>query len=505
MKKKGYLFLAILALVSAAGLLALLSVPAEAQKVVVAQGVDPEALDCHVTTSISTMVVNANMYDTLLSRDGDLKIVNRLATSFTNTSPTKWRFELRKGVTFHNGEPFNADAVKFSFERIYEPNSRSLQKSCFDTIDSIEVVNEHAVDIITKEPDPILPARLTQFFVAPPKYVKEVGNVKFNLNPVGTGPFKFVKWVRDDQVVLERNDKYWDGAPEIKELIFRTMPETQSRLAALQTGEVDVATNIPPDLAEALKGKGNFGFKSTLSTRVLYLYLCTNKESPLLNQKVRKAINYAIDRDSIIQHILAGYGEKIPSLVPKLIFGYDPNLKAYPYDPEMAKKLLAEAGYPNGLEISLDGPSGRYMRDKEVCQAIVGQLAQVGIKVNLKIIEWGTFMNNATSHKTNPIYLMGWSLPSLDPDQWLWVNTHSDGPFSQTRDPELDKMLKEGRYEMDVAKREAIYHKINGYLHDKAYLAVLYEQRDLMGVSNRVDFIPRGDEMIFMRTVKVMK
>ena len=505
MKRGGYLFLAILALVTAAGLLVFLPVPAEAQKVVVAQGIDPEALDCQASVNIPTMVVNGNIYDTLLSRDKDLKIVNRLATNYTSTSPTKWRFELRKGVTFHNGEPFNADAVKFSFDRIYEADSKSPQKGWFDTIDRIEVINDHEVDIITKEPDPILPARLTQFFIVPPKYTREVGNVKFNLNPVGTGPFKFVKWVRDDQVVLARNEKYWDGAPEIQELIFRAIPETQSRLAALQTGEVDIATNIPPDLAEALKGKGNFSFKSTLTTRVLFLQLCTNKESPLLNQKVRQAINYAIDRDAIIKHILEGYGEKIPSLVPKLIFGYDPDLKGYSYDPQMAKKLLAEAGYPNGLEINMDGPSGRYMRDKEVCQAIVGQLDQVGIKVNLKIHEWGTYIGNVTSHKTNPIYLMGWSLPSLDPDQWLWVNTHSNEPFSQTNDPELDKMLKEGRYETDVAKREKIYHKINGYLHDKAYLAVLYEQKDLIGVNNRVEFTPRGDEMIFMRTVKVVK
>jgi peptide/nickel transport system substrate-binding protein len=505
MKRDGYSFLAILALVLAAGVLAFWPVPAAAQKVVVAQGIDPEALDCQASVNIPTMVVNSNIYDPLISRDHDLKIVNRLATDFKNTSPTKWRFELRKGVTFHNGEPFNAEAVKFSFERIYAAESKSPQKGWFNTIDRVEVVNDHAVDIVTKKPDPILPARLTLFFMVPPKYIKEVGNVKFNLSPVGTGPFKFVKWVRDDQVALERNEKYWDGAPGIKDLIFRAMPETQSRLAALQTGEIDIATNVPPDLAENLKGKESFAFKSTLSSRVLFLQLCTNKESPLLKQKVRQAINYAIDRDSIIKNILKGYGEKIPSLVPKLIFGYDPNLKPYPYDPQMAKKLLAEAGYPNGLEINMDGPSGRYMRDKEVCQAITGQLEQVGIKVNLKIIEWGTYISNVTSHKTNPIYLMGWSLPSLDPDQWLWVNTHTDEPFSQNSDPELDKMLEEARYEIDVTKREKLYHKINAYVHEQAYLAVLYEQRDLVGVSNRIEFTPRGDEMIFMRTVKLVK
>lgn len=505
MRRKGNILGWVVGIALASLLLSIHPGSAQAQKVVVAQGIDPEALDCQASVNIPTMVVNSNIYDPLISRDQELKFTNRLATSYKNTAPTRWRFELRKGASFHNGEPFNAEAVKFSFERIYAADSKSPQKGWFNTIDRIEVVNEYAVDIITKKPDPILPARLTLFFMVPPKYIKEVGNVKFSLNPVGTGPFKFVKWVRDDQVVLARNDKYWDGAPAIKDLIFRAMPETQSRLAALQTGEIDIATNVPPDLAEGLKGKGPFDFKSTLSTRVMFLQLCTNKESPLLKQKVRQAINYAIDRDSIIKNILKGYGEKIPSLIPIPVFGFDPNLKPYPYDPQMAKKLLAEAGYPNGLDINMDGPSGRYMRDKEVCQAIAGQLGQAGIRVNLKIIEWGTYIGNVTSHKTNPIYLIGWSLPSLDPDQWMWVNTHTGEPFSQTSDPELDKMLEEARYEMDVAKREKLYHKINRYVYDQAYLAILYEQRDLMGVSNRIDYNPRGDEMIFMRTVKMLK
>lgn len=478
---------------------------APCQSVIVAQGIDAQALDPHADVNIPTMVVNSNIYDALLSRDQTLKIVNRLATSYKNLSANKWRFELRKGVTFHNGEPFNAQSVKGSFEKIYAPASKSPQKGWFSTIDRIDIVNDYTVDFITKSPDPVLPARLTMFFIIPPQYYKQVGDVQFNMNPVGTGPYKFVQWVRDNKIVLTRNDKYWGEKPAIKDLTFRAMPETQARLAGLQTGEVDIATYIPPDLAEPLRGKGSFGFESTISARVIHLKLSNLVDSPLKNKKVRQAINYAIDRDAIIKHILRGYGEPLGSFVPKIIWGYNEKFKPYPYDPQKAKQLLTEAGYPNGFSIVMNGPSGRYMRDKEVCQAIAGQLQEVGIRVDLQILEWGTFIEKVTSHTTAPMYLFGWSLPSLDPDQWLWPSLHSKEPMSQTSYEPLDKLLETARTEMDVAKRKDLYNKAQEMVNDEALIITLYEQKDLFGVSGKLAWQPRGDEMIYVKDIKLKK
>lgn len=485
--------------------LILLPVCVQAQRLVIAQGIDAQALDPHNDVNIPTMVVNSNIYDALLSRDKNLKIDYRLATSYKTLGTQKWRFYLRKGVTFHNGEPFNAECVKFSFEKIYAPGSRSPQKGWFDTIERVEVVDDYTVDLITKKPDPILPARLTMLFIVPPEYYKKVGDVKFNLNPVGTGLFKFVKWIRDNQLVLERNENYWDGPSDFKELIFRTMPETQARVAALRTGELDIATYIPPDLAEPLKGKGDFGFKSAISSRIIHLKLSNLQDTPLKKKKVRQAVNYAINREAIIKYILKGYGEVIPSFVPKIIWGHHPTLKPYPYDPQKARKLLAEAGYPNGLSIKMNGPSGRYMRDKEVTQAIAAQLTEAGIRVNLQILEWGTVIEQVTTHTIAPIYLFGWSLPSLDPDQWLWPNLHSDEPMSQTSYKPLDELLLKARHEMDVKKREELYHKAQEMVNEEALIVTLYEQKDLFGVSNRVDWEPRGDEMIYVRDIKLKK
>lgn len=492
------------------GILFLLMTPicGEAQKVVVAQGVDAETLDPNAVFTVPAMVIFTNIFDSLLSRDQDLKIINRLAISYKLISPTKWRISLRKGVSFHNGEPFNAESVKFSFERIVGPESKSLQKGQFATIDRIEIIDDYTLDIITKSPDPIIPARLTLLNAVPPKYVKEAG-MKFAQNPIGTGPFKFVKWVRDDRVELTRNDSYWDAPPQVKEVVFRAMPETQARLAALQTGEVDIAAYIPRDLAAPLMGKqSTFGFKSTLSTRVVYLQLSplpTQKESPLLKKEVRQAINYAIDRESLISKVLNGGGEKVPTIVPQGIFGYDASLKPYPYDPQKAKELLEKAGYPNGFEIELSGPTGRFMRDKEITQAIGGQLEKVGIKPQVKVYEWGVY-TKATSSKTllSP-YLQSWSLPSLDPDQWLWPQLRSGEFFSRTEDKELDKILEQARTEMDPVKREKLYHEAQKMSYDRAYLCVLYQQKDLFGVSSRIDWTPMANEMIFMRSAKVIK
>lgn len=487
----------------AALLLIFLPVHAGAQKVVIAMGVDVEALDPQFSAGIPSMCINSNVFDTLVSRDQKLKIEYRLATSYKRLSPTTWRFNLRKGVSFHNGEPFNAESVKFTFERLYDPESKSRQKGWFTTIDRIEIIDNHTVDIVTKQPDPIFLARLTMFFIVPPKYATKVGFAGFNLHPVGTGAFKFVKWIRDDRVVLKSYEKYWDGTPEIKDLVFRAIPEAQARLAGLQTGELDLATYIPPDLA--VSGNGEYGFRSGLSTRILYLYLSTNKESPLLNEKVRHAINYAIDRDNIIKYILQGYGEKLGPFVPKPVFAHDRSIEPYPYNPQKAKQLLAEAGYPDGFKIDLEGPSGRYMRDKEVCQAIAGQLGEVGITVNLQIVEFTTLIGKITSHTAAPIYLLGWSLPSLDPDSWLWTTFHSGEAFSQINDKELDRLLEQGRFEMDLAKREEIYHKAQRIVYDRAYLAVLYEQKDLFGISKRIEWTPRPDEMIYARDIKLVK
>jgi peptide/nickel transport system substrate-binding protein len=474
---------------------------AEPGTVVVAQGIDAEFLDVQMTANIPTLNVDRNIYDSLLRRDQALKIVPHLATSYANLDEKTWQLKLRKGVTFHNGEPFDGAAVKFTIERIFAPGSKSPQKGWFNTIERVDVLDPYTVNLITNVPDPVLPARLTLIFVVPPKYAKEKGEVEFNLKPVGTGPYRFAEWFKGDRVVLEANEKYWGGAPKVKKAIFRAIPEAQARIAALQTGQADLIVNVPPDQVKALSGARNFKIATVPSCRVIYIALPTLKPGPLRDKRVRQAINHGVDVQSIIDNILGGHGKRLATPFTPLVFGHDPAVPLYDHNPRKVKELLAAAGYPQGLELTLASPVGRYLMDKDVSQAVAGQLTESGIKTNVKIKEWGTHIRDITGHEMTDMYLLGWCLPALDPDNWVWPSFHTGEPFSNYSNPEVDKLMEQARKELNAEKRKKLYSQLLSLLRDEAPWLFLYQQMDLYGVSNRVKWAPRSDEVIWLPEV----
>ena len=215
--------------------------------VTVAQGIDAEFLDVQMTNNIVTLIINTSIYDTLLTRDKQLQLVPSLALSYKLVSEKIWEVKLRQGVKFHNGEPFDANAVKFSFERINRPDFKSPQKGWFATIEAVEIVDPYTVRFHNKMPDPAMPARMTLMYQLAPKYVAQVGDAQANLKPVGTGPFKFVEWVKNDKIVVEANDAHWTGKPAVRRATWRPIPELGARIAALQTGQADLIVNVPPD------------------------------------------------------------------------------------------------------------------------------------------------------------------------------------------------------------------------------------------------------------------
>lgn len=501
-RSSGPLSLAVaLILLLAAGLPGLAGAQAE-RTVVVAQGIDAEFLDVQATANIPTLNVDRNIYDSLLRRDATLKIVPSLAVSYANLDERTWQLKLRQGVTFHNGEPFDASVVKFTVERIFTPGSKSPQKGWFNTIERVDIVDKYTVNLITNVPDPVIPARLTLLFVVPPKYTKEKGDVEFNLKPVGTGPYRFVEWFKGDRVVLEANDRYWGGAPKAKKVIFRAIPEAQARIAALQTGQADLIVNVPPDQLKALSGSKAFRVATVPSCRVIYIALPTLKESPLRDKRVRQAINHAVDVQSVIDNLLGGHGKHLATPFTPLVFGYDPSVPLYDYNPKKARELLAAAGYPQGLELNLASPTGRYLMDRDVSQAVAGQLTQNGIKTNVKIIEWGTHIRNITGHQMTDMYLLGWCLPGLDPDNWVWPNLHSDEPFSNFSNPEVDRLMEQARKELNAEKRKKLYSQLLHLVRDEAPWLFLYQQVDLYGASSRIKWSPRSDEVIWVPEIE---
>jgi peptide/nickel transport system substrate-binding protein len=479
-------------------ILATIVAPAWAQSrdVTIAQGIDAEFLDVQMTNNIVTMIINGSIYDTLLTRDKQLQIVPHLATSYRLVSDKVWEVKLRQGVKFHNGEPFDATAVKFSVERIQRADFKSPQKGWFGTIDRVEIVDPLTVRFHTKVPDPAMPARMTLMYQMAPKYIGQVGDVQANLKPVGTGPFKFVEWQKNERIVVEANDAHWTGKPAVRRATWRPIPELGARIAALQTGQADLIVNVPPDQVQSLTTNRNLRIEKTPSCRIISFGIAQIKGGPLADKRVRQALNHAVDMQGILDAVLLGNGKRLNSWMPPNVWGHDPSIPFYEYNPKKAKELLAAAGQTN-LTLTIQAPNGRWAMDKDIAQAVAGQLTENGIKTNVKVIgEWGAYVRTILDHKTEDIAMSGWCLPSLEPDHWVTPNLKTGEPVSQYSSPEVDKLMEQARAEMNPDKRKQLYSNLLRVIRDEAPYIFGYQQMDIYGVNSRIKWTPRGDESI---------
>ena len=479
-------------------------------KVIIAQGVDPSTLDPmnHQETPASNL--STNIFDTLLERDQELKLVPQLAESYRIVAPTVWEFKLRKGIKFHNGEPFDAESVKFSLERLVDPNLKMRGASPFAPLSRVEIVDSQTVRIHTKAPWPILDTLMSagQAAMLPPKYYREKEMAYVARNPVGSGPFKFVRWMKDEQIELTANEQYWRGAPKIKTLIFRPIPDDAVRVAALQNGEIDIAVNIPPHLATIIANHPKLFLSTAPSVRTIQLMYYTHEfdrqhklvgpyPGPVADRRVRLAMNYAVDVDEIIKSVLDGKGVRIATLLTSKHFGFEPALKPIKQDLAKAKQLLTEAGFPNGVDVVLNSPQGRYVRDKEVAEALAGQLTKAGIRTQLKTHEWGAYLNGMVYiHKAGPVWLIGWGTATYDAETVYVPLFRSGKILSNYFNADFDRMVDEAQTIMDPKKRLEQYHRINRLWVEDAAAMPLYQQLDLYGATKRMVWKARGDERL---------
>ena len=479
--------------------------------VVVAQGVDPTTLDPmnHQETPAANLA--RNIFDTLLERDQELKIQPALATEMPKlVAPTTWEFKLRAGVKFHNGEPLDAEAVKFSLERLVDPKLKLRGATPFAPLSHVEIVDPLTVRIHTKAPWPILDTLMsgTGAAILPPKYYKDKDMAFVAKNPVGSGPFKFARWVKDDRIELEANEQYWRGAPRIKKLVFRPIPDDAVRVAALRNGEIDVAVNIPPHLATIIANHPKLFLSTAPSVRTIQLMYYTHQydaqhklvgpyAGPVADRRVRLAINHAVDVDEIIKSVLDGKGVRVATMLTDRHFGFDPQLKPIKQDLTRTKQLLAEAGFPGGVDMVLNGPQGRYVRDKEVAEAIAGQLTKAGIRTTLRVFEWGNYLNNmAYVHKAGPVWLIGWGTATYDAETVYAPLFRSGKILGNYHNADFDGMIDQAQTIMDAKKRLELYHKINRLWIEDAAAMPLYQQLDLYGATKRMVWKARGDEGI---------
>ena len=329
----------------------------------------PENLDPTMNLSSLRSQVGVSLFDSLVGRDADGKIVGELAESWRALDDRTWQLKLRRGVSFHNGEPFNAEAVRFTFQRVLNPEQKSPNRATVSEVERVDVVDDLTVNLVLRSPYAPFLARLIDFPMVPPRYTAERGNQGLALRPVGTGPFRFVELMKDDHMIVEAFDKHWRGQPRVKRIVFKPIPEPFTRTAALRNGEVDLITTVPPNIAVELERVAGVRVQRVPSTWQIYLGLNAFKK-PLSDVRVRQALNSATDVDAIIKNVMDGNGRRLEGPFTPNVFGFDPSVKGYAPDPARARRLLAEAGYPDGADVTLDAPAGRYQGDKEIAEAL---------------------------------------------------------------------------------------------------------------------------------------
>src|SRR3990172_4613184 len=452
----------------------------------------PENLDPTMNLSSIRAMVGVSMFDSLVGRAADSRIVPQLAESWRLVDDTTWQLKLRRGVVFHDGEPFNAEAGRFPFQRVLNPEQKSPNRANMAEVARVDVIDDYTVNLVTRQPYAPLINRLLVFPMVPPKYVAEKGSQGMALRPVGTGPYRFVEMVKDDRLVVEAFDRHWRGAPKIRRVVYKPIPEPFTRAAALRNNEVDLVTTIPPSLARELERVGGVRVQRVPSSWIIYLGLNALKK-PLSDVRVRQALNYATDVDAIVKNVLEGNGRRLEGPLTPQMFGYDAGVKGYAHDPARARKLLAEAGYPDGLEITLESPAGRYQGDKEIAEALGGQWQKAGFKPRVQVAEWGAYFKRYLGKQFQDAYLLGLGGPMQDGDE-LYNLVSSKGRGLYYKNERVDALFDLGRGTMDTAKRRQIYRDLARAMVEDATWVFLLQQVDIYATRDRLSWTPRTDQ-----------
>lgn len=470
--------------------------PAWAQSVSIAIGSEPTTLDPQLREDGGERAITDNIYETLLQRDAQGVLSPLLAAEMPEqVDATTWEVDLRTGISFTNGEPFDAEAVAFSVNRIIDPEYNSEQASFFASITGAEVVDADTVRILTEGPDPILPARLYWMKMVPPGAAQ---TEDFASAPVGTGPYMLTEWNRGSSIDLVVNPDYWGDAPQIQEAEFRFIGEFGTRLSSLLSGETDLITNLLPEFVEQVP---NAVAVSGLELPIIILDV---DEGPTADVRVRQALNLAVDKEALAEALFAGYADVAQGqLLAPSFFGFNPEVEGYDYDPERARALLAEAG-AEGIEIELVGTSGRWLKDREIIEVVAAYWAEVGVTPNVRIFEFGEYLNRLFDPETraDAIFVVS-SNELLDADRALSGYYHMDGPGASNNNEDMAASIVAARTETDVAAREAMYHEVVQTAFEEAYFTFLLNINDIYGTSDRLTWEPRVDAKLLIKTMSV--
>jgi peptide/nickel transport system substrate-binding protein len=447
---------------------------------------EASSLDPLRDLSVAAAGIDVHVFDQLVDYEGPgLKLVPKLAVAWTNASPLQWRFKLRPGVHFHDGAELTADDVKFTFEAAQD--AKSLRKIYVTDIEKVEAVDKLTVVFTTKRPLANMLSTMGQMYILPRGAYERMGAEAFGKAPIGTGRYKVGQWDKGQQLVLEANTRYWGGKVEPARLVVRPISEATTRVAELRTGRAHVVKSVPVEMVKELESDPVATVVAAKGIRQVYYPLNTLKK-PFDDVRVRRALNYAVDRDAIVKYVLDGRGEVRSGPLNPRAWGFDPSAKGYEYNPTLAKKLLEEAGYPNGVDITWNMTKGVIVKDVEIAEAFANQLAKVGIRVKLNILESGTLFQKYYAGDFQAS-ITTWSL-TADPDN-LYTGLRIYSPVSKWyQNPAVDKLIEAGRNTVDTEKRLKVYQELYRVLVEDAPWLMMHAQDENYGVSRKVNWKP---------------
>ncbi|MCP8617925.1 ABC transporter substrate-binding protein [Salirhabdus salicampi] len=488
------------------------------QVLVFARGGDSESLDFASTTDGESSRVTKQIYESLLEFDKEsFDITPGLAHDWdVEDDGKKYTFYLEEGVTFHDGTEFNAEAVKTNFERWSDPGHKyaftdegysyviySIMFGGFKgdeghVIEEINVLDDYTIEFVLNRPLGyfLQNMAMSYFAITSPAALEQYGP-EINENPVGTGPFKFVSWTKDDTIVLEKFEDYRkDGLPKLDRVIFEVIPDNAARLISLRSGEIDIMDGLNPDDAAGVESDDTLVLHTRAANNFGYLGLNTSK-APLDNKLVRQAINHAVNREAIAEALYAGYAIPAVNPLPPGYLGFNDELEGYDYNLDKAKELLAEAGYEDGVEIDLwTMPVARpYMPDPEtVAEIIQNDLAQVGITANIVREEWGPYLEK-TANGEQEMFMLGWSGTNGDPDYFLGSLLHGDAAGGSNRtfyqNSTVDELLDQAKVSIDQEERAELYKEAQRLILEDSPMVTLVHSTPVLAAQDYVkNYVP---------------
>jgi peptide/nickel transport system substrate-binding protein len=485
---------------------------AEGKSVTIGLTSDPSHLYPLAGEELSSNIMYYHLYDPLVKRAGDLSFGPGLAESWENVDETTWRFNLRDGVTFHNGNAFTASDVVFTVEKARE----SIRPDLVANIASITAVDDTTVEITTPKPYAVLPNDLAELLVLDEEYTTATGDTDMDLKPMGTGPYMLDQWIKEEKLVLKAFDGYWAGAPKIKEVTFRPITNPATRTAALLTGEVDVIQDLAVRDVDRVKKEGGFSVITRPSLLNVVLAMDMREESPTIegknpmtDQRVRAAIAQAIDVDAINKIVMNGLATPSDQYVPSSHIGHVDGMnfrEMYPLDIDGAKALMAEAGYADGFTMTLDATNNRYVNDAQIAQALASMLAKINIDLQLNIMPKSNFWGYIRVPTENSSFIMsGWDVPSGDAGSMYGALFYSRGKkdgYGQVNrgsysNAEMDALVDQADSTPKIEERDALLQQATKILMADVPMIPLHYEQDIYAARDGVMLEPRVDKFLW--------